>query len=61
MAIITDEVKKEIPNLGDSKATHCGDIPAKILKECIGIYLVELTNIINSSFQNKCFPEELQK
>ena len=53
-------MRKKIYNLDDPKVTQCGDIPAKILRESIDIYLVELTNIINSSFQNGCFLEELK-
>ena len=59
--VTRDEVKREIFNLVDSKAIQCGDIPAKILKESIDIYLNELIpTIINSSFQNGYFPEELK-
>ena len=56
----TDEVRKEILDLYDTKTTQCGDIAAKILKDSIDSYLVELTNIINSSFENECFREELK-
>ena len=38
---------------------QCADILTKILKGNIDIYLVQLTNIINSFFQSGCFPEEL--
>ena len=55
-----DEVRTEILNLDDAKATPCGDIPTKILKESIYIYLAELTNIIHPSFHKGCFPEELK-
>ena len=54
------KVRKEILNSDESKATQCGDIPAKILKESIDISLVELTNIINLSSQNGFFSEELK-
>ena len=56
--VTTDKLKKEIPDLDDSKAKQCEEISAKILKENIDICLVELTNIINSSFQNGCFHKE---
>ena len=39
---------------------QCGDILTKILKGNIDIYLVQLTNVINSFFQSGCFPEELK-
>ena len=53
-------MRREIFNLDDSKATQCGKIRAKILKESIDIYLVELKDIINFSFWNGYFPEELK-
>ena len=59
--VTTDEMRREIFNLDDSNATQCGDIPAKILKESIYIYLNELiTDIINSSLRTGYFPEELK-
>ena len=53
-------MRKEILNLDDPKATKHGGTTPKILKESIDIYLLELTNIINSSFQDGCFPEKLK-
>ena len=53
-------VRKKIPQLDDSKATHWGDVPAKILEQSIDMYLVELTIIINWYFQSECFPKELK-
>lgn len=54
-SVKTDEMKTEIFSLDDSEATQWGDIPAKILKESIKIYLVELTGIIKSSFRKGYF------
>lgn len=59
-SVTKDKVRKEILNSDESKATQCGDIPAKILKGSIDISLVELTNIINLSSQNGFFSEELK-
>ena len=56
--VTIDKLKKEIPDLDDSKAKQCEEISAKILKENIDICLLELTNIINPSFQNGCFHKE---
>ena len=56
--IATDELRKVILNLDDSEATQSRDIPTKIVKESIDIYLVELNNILNSSFKKGCFPEQ---
>ena len=43
------DFKKEILNLSPKKATRQGDIPAKILKNSINIYLSELTILIQLS------------
>ena len=60
-SVTTDEVKREIFNLYDSKVTQCGNIPVKILKKVLTpTYLFELTDIINSSFRNGYFPEKLK-
>ena len=56
----TDGVRKKYPQLDNSKAIQCGDIPAKILEQSIDMYLVELINIVNSHFQNGYFPEKLK-
>ena len=53
-------VRKKIPQLDDSKATHWGDAPAKILEQSIDMYLVELTIIVNWYSQSECFPKELK-
>ena len=54
------QVKEIILKLDCSKATPYGDIPIKMLKETIDIYLVYLTGIINYSFENKSFPNLLK-
>ena len=51
-SVTIDEVRKDILNLVNSKAMQCRDIPAKMIKESIDVYLVVLTNIINLFFQN---------
>ena len=53
-------MKEIILKLDCSKATPYGDIPIKMLKETIDIYLVYLTGIINYSFENKSFPNLLK-
>ena len=55
-----DLVRKEIMNLGGSKATPIGDISVDILKAIVDIHLPFITNSINLSIENYCFPEELK-
>ena len=42
-----------------SKATPVGDIPADMLKSIVDIHIPFITKIINFSFENCCFPENL--
>ena len=51
-----NELKKEILNLSNKKATRKGDIPVNLLKGSIDTYLPVLTEIINSSFEQNEFP-----
>ena len=53
-------VREIILNLDGSKATPVGDIPSDILKSTVGIYFSFITKIINVSFENACFPDELK-
>ena len=45
--VTESEVRKEISNLSSKKATKNGNIPAKILKKSVDIYIKETTFIIN--------------
>ena len=54
------EVRKEIENLNNSKATPTGDIPVKTLKLNIDIILPTVTKIINNSFIRNDFPDLLK-
>ena len=58
--VTESEVKKEILNLSAKKATKNGEIPAKILKKSVGIYLKEITFIINDCIENGIFPDDLK-
>ena len=42
------------------KSIRKGDIPAKILKDNINVYIKELTSIINSCLERGLFPNELK-
>ena len=46
-----DEIKREILNLNNKKASREGDIPVNILKDAIDTYLPILTKVINSSIE----------
>ena len=58
--ISSNELKKEILNLNNKKATREGDIPVNLLKGSIDTYLPVLTEIINSSFEQNEFPNKLK-
>ena len=49
-----------ILSLDGSKATPVGDIPVDILKYTVDIHLPFITKIINVSFENGHFPDELK-
>ena len=42
------------------KTTPVGDIPADILKFIFNVDLLLTTKIVNLSFENNCFPEDLK-
>ena len=54
-----DLLREIILSLDASKATPVGDIPADILKSTVDIHLPFITKIINVSFENGRFPDEL--
>ena len=58
--VTESEVKKEILNLSTKKATKNGDIPAKILKKSVDIYIKEITFIINDCIEKGIFPDDLK-
>ena len=57
--ISSTELKKEILNLNNKKATREEDIPVNWLKGSIDTYLPVLTEIINSSFEQNIFQTSL--
>ena len=54
------DVKKEILNLSSKKSSRKGDIPAKILKNSVNAYLLELTILINKCLMKDGFPDDLK-
>ena len=55
-----DLVREIILGLDASKATPVGDIPVDVLKYTVDIHLPFITKIINVSFENGRFPDELK-
>ena len=53
--VTESKVRKEILN-STKKATKNGDIPAKILKKSVDIYIKEITFIINDCIEKGNFP-----
>ena len=47
-------------NLGGSKATPVRDIPTDMLKQTMDIHLPIMTQIINMSIDNNCYPDDLK-
>ena len=58
--VSSDEMKREMLNLNNKKASREGDIPVNILKDAIDTYLPILTKVINSSIEQNEFPNELK-
>ena len=58
--VTESEVKKEILNLSTKKTTKTGDIPVKILKKIVDIYLKGTTFIINGCIENGIFSNDLK-
>ena len=56
--VTESKVRKEIMNLSTKKATKNGDIPAKILKKSVNVYIKEITFIINAC--QGIFPDNLK-
>ena len=58
---VTEEhVRQVILSIDGSKATPVGDVPADMLKVTLDIHLSLITKIINLSFENGCFPDDLK-
>ena len=53
-------MRKFITNLDGSKATPVGDIPTNMLKQTIDIHFPIMTQIINTSVENNCYPDDLK-
>ena len=58
---VTEEhVRQVILSIDGSKATPVVDIPTDMLKVTLDIHLSLITKIINLSFENGCFPDDLK-
>ena len=60
LKVTESEVRKKILSLSTKKATKNGDIPAKILKKSVDIYIKEITFIINDCLEKGIFPDDLK-
>ena len=58
--VTESEVRKEILNLSTKKATKNGDIPAKILKKSVDIYIKEIAFIISDCNEKGIFPDDFK-
>ena len=56
----TEKLKKIIIGLDCNKSNINGSIPENVLKDACDTFIPYLTEIINSSFQNRNFPNELK-
>ena len=58
---VTEErLRQVILSIDGSKGTPVGDITADMLKITLDIHLSLITKIINLSFENGCFPDDLK-
>ena len=54
------EVEQEVRSLNPKKATTTNSIPSKLLKQHFDIYGPILHNLVNKTFQENIFPDELK-
>ena len=59
--VTKDDIKNEIEKLKVKKSSTFGCIPVTILKYCVDVYLVDLTNSVNHSLQASVFPQKLKQ
>ena len=57
--VTEDEVRKEMLKLDDTKVNPDGGIPAGMLKSTVYIHVSSWTKMINLSFRNGCFLDNL--
>ena len=58
---VTEEhLRQVILSIDGSKATSVGDIPGDMLKVTLDMHISPITKIINLSFKNGCFPDDLK-
>ena len=55
-----EHVRQVVLSYDGSKATPVGDIPVDMLKVTLDIHLSLTMKIINFSFKNECFPDDLK-
>ena len=55
-----DNIKNKIHKLNVKKMSIIGCVPVTILKDCVDVYLVHLTNFLNHSLQASIFPQKIK-
>ena len=58
--VTESQVRKEILNTSSKKVTKNGDIPAKVLKKSVNIYIKEIRFVINNCIENGIFFDDLK-
>ena len=58
--VTEEQVRQVTLSIDGSKATPVGDIPGDMLKVTLDMHLSLITKIINLSFENGCFPDDLK-
>ena len=59
--VTKDDIKNEIQNLKVKNSSTFGCVPVTILRDCIDVYLVHLTNFVNHSLQTSVFRQKLKQ
>ena len=59
--IVEKDISVIVKNLNSSKATTHKNIPIKIFKEHINVYIKEVTNIFNNMIDNAEFPDSFKR
>ena len=56
-----EDVKKQIINLNVKKSSTNRSIPARILRQCVDVYLPFLTKVRSHAITENIFPDQLKK
>ncbi len=59
--VSSNYVHKIMSKLNEIKATRFDNVPPKVVKMCADELSVTVTELINSSFANNLFPDDMKK